>query len=677
MQLLDVAHPVEIDHLYVDLNILSEPSSYTRLGIDDLLQGCDYRKDFNRFGLPEKRERLAGLKAVAQYLKLIVLGKPGSGKTTFLQHIVIECNNGNLLADRVPVLIKLREFVEDVRETGDFSLGRYLGSCLRGCSQVEIETLLQAGKVLLLLDGLDEVPGADSNAAVRQIEKFVRDYDQNHLIITCRIQAQKYRFNRFAYVEVADFNSEQIAMFAQKWFVTNARNGEAGQARAEQFLEKLNLPANKQIRDLAVTPILLSLTCKVFDDKRMFYSKPAELYEQGLEILLSKWDESRGINRDQVYRDLSVRQKLSLLSHIAARKFEKEQYVLFEAIEIQGYIANYLGISSEDSKAVLESIEVQHGLFVERAQGIYSFSHLTFQEYFTAKWSCDRANWEDLVIHMIDTHWWEVFLLTVGMLPSTNYLLQLMKQQADCLLATDEKSQQLLMWASQKSRDVSICTPATARAFYLALALALALAPTRAVDGILARLGKDDTLILYLEGTFGLTLVRALDGAFNRLSDIDLSLDYALAYTLVLSFALTLSCVQDSVLKHELDNVLHRRLDSAINSALEPELQQLLQQLKAQVPSQGNSQRYEAWWKTNGQTWTEQLRAVMTEHRNIGHDWQFSNLETERLRQYYHANKLLVDCLNNDCVVSDGIRKEIEENLLLPIMEIERQQQER
>ena len=69
MQLLDVAHPVEIDRLYVDLNVLSEPSSYTRLGIDDLLQGRDYRKDFNRFGLPEKRERVAGLKAVAKYSK--------------------------------------------------------------------------------------------------------------------------------------------------------------------------------------------------------------------------------------------------------------------------------------------------------------------------------------------------------------------------------------------------------------------------------------------------------------------------------------------------------------------------------------------------------------------------------------------------------------------------------
>jgi len=37
-----------------------------------------------------------------------------------------------------------------------------------------------------------------------------------------------------------------------------------------------------------------------------------------------------------------------------------------------------------NSEAVLKSIEAQHGLLVERAE-IYSFSHLTFQEYFTAR----------------------------------------------------------------------------------------------------------------------------------------------------------------------------------------------------------------------------------------------------------------------------------------------------
>lgn len=95
-------------------------------------------------------------------------------------------------------------------------------------------------------------------------------------------------------------------------------------------------------------------------------------------------------------------------------------------------------------------------------------------------------------------------------------------------------------------------------------------------------------------------------------------------------------------------------------------MKQLLLQLQAQVPNQENNERYEAWWKVNGKTWTQQLRAIMIEHRNIGHDWQFNDQQKELLRQYYDGNKLLVDCLNSDCYVSREVRQQIEDTLLLP-----------
>jgi predicted NACHT family NTPase len=65
----------------------------------------------------------------------------------------------------------------------------------------------------------------------------------------------------------------------------------------------------------------------------------------------------------------------------------------------------------------------------------------------------------------------------------------------------------------------------------------------------------------------------------------------------------------------------------------------------------------------------------MIDHRNIGHDWQFSDQQKQLLQQYYDANKLLVDCLNSDCDVSREVRQEIEETLLLPIAEIQKRQQ--
>ncbi|MHC5848413.1 NACHT C-terminal helical domain 2-containing protein [Nostoc sp.] len=77
------------------------------------------------------------------------------------------------------------------------------------------------------------------------------------------------------------------------------------------------------------------------------------------------------------------------------------------------------------------------------------------------------------------------------------------------------------------------------------------------------------------------------------------------------------------------------------------------------------------WWQENSQAWTEQLIALMIEHRNIGHNWQFSYRQAKLLKQYYNSNKLLVNCLDSDCNISEKIRQEIEHNLLLPISKLE------
>jgi predicted NACHT family NTPase len=179
------------------------------------------------------------------------------------------------------------------------------------------------------------------------------------VIVTCRTQSQESRFERFDYVEVADFNEPQVRAFAEHWFKTVIGDESAGRARAQEFLGLLFLEENKPIRELAITPILLSLTCAVFHQTGKFYSKRSKLYEEGLELLLEQWDKSRSIERDEIYRDLSVERKLELLSYLAVKKFEQEQYVLFEQGEIEGYIAEFLGIGQRDSRVVLRAIEAR------------------------------------------------------------------------------------------------------------------------------------------------------------------------------------------------------------------------------------------------------------------------------------------------------------------------------
>ncbi len=382
----------------------------------------------------------------------------------------------------------------------------------------------------------------------------------------------------------------------------------------------------------------------------------SELYEEGLDILLKKWDVKRNIEREQVYKKLSLKRKEDLLSQVAYSTFERERY-FFKRKEVEAdiieYIRNLPDCSDDpealqlDSEAVLKSIEAQHGLFVERARGVYSFSHLTFHEYFTARKIKEAGN--DKLLHILaaritETRWREVFLLTVGMLESADSLLQSMKKQVDDLLATDEKLQQFLTWVKQKSESVKAAyKPAAIRAFYLSLDRDLNLSRTLDRD-----IDRD------IDRDFSQDRFRTLDRDLFR--DRTLSLCRTLSRTLDRDrpLFLCLTLFQD----------LFQDLDRDHNS----ELKRSLQELENQLPhNKDDKEAYQRRGLENSQVWAEKLRTVMIEHRNIGHDWQFTDSQKELLKKYYDANKLLVDCLNSDCYVNRDTRQHIEDTLLLPI----------
>ena len=98
LQLLDIGHPVANDDIYIDLNILEDIPSQQWLDISNL-QNLE-PNEFDRFGLGEvEQKQIPGMRAVETYSKLRMLGKPGVGKTTFLQHLAIQCNRGAFAAN--------------------------------------------------------------------------------------------------------------------------------------------------------------------------------------------------------------------------------------------------------------------------------------------------------------------------------------------------------------------------------------------------------------------------------------------------------------------------------------------------------------------------------------------------------------------------------------------------
>jgi len=210
-------------------------------------------------------------------------------------------------------------------------------------------------------------------------------------------------------VEIADFQEQQRDVFVKQWFMAVAHlSSKEGESTCNIFTQQLNLPENQRIRELANTPILLHLLCLIFKVKMQFPCKSANLYEQALNIFLARWDETRGIKRDDFYAHLNLADKKKLLCYLAVNTFVKGDY-FFTSDKIQDLICDYLSNQSntidlqQHSIDILQGIEAQDGLLVERARGIDSFSHLAFQEYLTAKYIVDDAqnyNWQLLINHI-------------------------------------------------------------------------------------------------------------------------------------------------------------------------------------------------------------------------------------------------------------------------------------
>jgi predicted NACHT family NTPase len=226
-----------------------------------------------------------------------------------------------------------------------------------------------------------------------------------------------------------------------------------------------------RLRQLAATPLFLHLACWIFVHQGQFPGSESEFYKQCLDLLLGKWDEIRGIQRDSMGLDLSLPQKLKLLSEVAMKTFEKGEY-FFEKTTIEQYISDYLSklsdvpIDSEElqsaSEEILKAIALQHGLLTERSRGIFSFSHLAFHEYFTARniimtsylKSLEEAL-EELIHHVLEPRWREIFLLTAVMLRKADILVLLMKKRIDNLIICDRYLQEFLILSNQSPLTIS------------------------------------------------------------------------------------------------------------------------------------------------------------------------------------------------------------------------------
>ena len=158
IKIFGISHPVYVDWLYVDVNMLEEPTHTSRLEISDLASQFDGEKgrsesieNFNRLGLSNFVKRLPFIEALKMYPRIMVLGKPGSGKTTLLQYLVTQCIYGALESERIPVFLKFRELTPETEQGDKFDLIRHIQNQWEIVSESEVINLLRQGRALIFI----------------------------------------------------------------------------------------------------------------------------------------------------------------------------------------------------------------------------------------------------------------------------------------------------------------------------------------------------------------------------------------------------------------------------------------------------------------------------------------------------------------------------------------------
>jgi predicted NACHT family NTPase len=474
LKVLGMREPIPLESVYIAVQFLDNHSLLSFESPETLEESFRQqgRRGFRDIDCPKQE----GMKVVNEKPYLTVLGGPGAGKSTFLRRVGLEAlkdKQGEFSPDCFPVFLELKKFTSDEIDI-KAEIVREFFICGVPSAEECIEKALEQGSLLILLDGLDEVPTENMSEAINQIQDFVDSYDKNRFIISCRVAAYRNNFRRFTDVAMADFDDEKIENFIKNWFKNELELG-------KDCLEKLNSPEHSAAKELTQTPLLLTLVCLLYQRSRKFPTNRATLYEKALRVLLEEWAGEKNIPQEDLYKGLDTKRKELMLAEIAHDAFQEDRLFLPRR-ELGDQIEKILKemLSEEkhiNGEQVLKSIERQHGVIVERAERVYSFSHLTIQEYLTAFYiSSDFRKIEKLVNeHVEDVHWQEVFLLIAGSMQKADELLLLMEKRAQDFIKSS-KLKQLLQWTEQITvGSEGNLKPAAKRTLILFYALILAL----------------------------------------------------------------------------------------------------------------------------------------------------------------------------------------------------------
>ncbi len=425
------------------------------------------QKRSRRGGRPKAADRaeaqaeqrpLGALEAATRERRLVLLGEPGSGKSTFLNYVTL-CLAGHALrprdkwlsrlegwteSDALPIPVVLRDFARSLREGApkptakqvwDFIAARLDDERLADAGPA-LEQALDDGRAVVFFDGLDEVPSDEQRAAVRHaVTAFAERYQRSRFVVTCRTlsyQDRAWQLVGWPAFTLAPFDDEQIAAFIDAWYAELARLGvvkDGGRVLAQGLKAAVSRPG---LAVLAPNPLLLTQMALVHTHEGRLPDARAQLYEKTVDLLLWRWEE---VKRESDRGRPSLR---ALLDEASARDVDLLVALRRLAFEVHGArggdgasVADIPEAQLEDALLrlhpskdwvgrVIAAMKLRAGLLLERAPRVYAFPHRTFQEHLAGSHLAAEPNFAQTAARLLaaGAFWREVVLLAVGRLVS-------------------------------------------------------------------------------------------------------------------------------------------------------------------------------------------------------------------------------------------------------------------
>ena len=383
--------------------------------------------------------------AMLRYAKLVIVGDPGSGKSTFLKYIALMLarsfvtGNSNIALEKLslpeplplPIFLScwdLADFLkrrQQVRLTTlvEFVADR-LGAYDYSVSTDDVEELLGSGNCCLLFDGLDEVPTDAGRASVsRLLEECVEQYGDNRFVVTSRIRAYtggtilKGDFTR---CDIQPFDADDRAEFIRNWVALLFRvppeqvQVEGSEAGQEFDALTRGIEDSDRIRPLAVNPLLLTVIAIVHWNRKRLPQQRVDLYDECVDVLLGQRKQAEHIQHsrkvaaldeqreEQVYEERAwVRKRFAEIAlHIVRQDGDRDEATKTDVIKLLAPRFIDQGAADEEQAATraglfLDRQELRSGLLVSRRAHSYGFVHLTFQEYLAA-WQLSNKDFDDV-----------------------------------------------------------------------------------------------------------------------------------------------------------------------------------------------------------------------------------------------------------------------------------------